>query len=177
MPFLPDNYSVPTTSNYMKFQQGANKFRILGSPILGYEWWEDTAEGRRPVRVKMDGKIPSSHADDYKHFWAMVVWNYSENRIQILEITQKSIMTSIKAITQGEWGDPTEYDISVTREGNGMDTEYTTMPIKPSPVPSKATKSLKESPINLEALYSNEDPFKTMVKETLSEDVASDIPF
>ena len=46
--FLPDDYDVPNAAaNYMKFQQGTNKFRVLGSAIIGYELWVDTDEGRK----------------------------------------------------------------------------------------------------------------------------------
>jgi hypothetical protein len=48
--FLPERYEVPKTGGaYMKFRQGANKFRILSAPIIGYECW---TEDRKPVRSR-----------------------------------------------------------------------------------------------------------------------------
>lgn len=48
--FLPEGYEVPKTSGgYMKFKQGANKFRILSAPIIGWEYW---TESKKPVRAK-----------------------------------------------------------------------------------------------------------------------------
>jgi hypothetical protein len=37
-------------------------------------------------------------ADDQKvnHFWAMVVWNYKTSRLEVLEITQKTIQSSLR---------------------------------------------------------------------------------
>ena len=47
--FLPDNYKIPTTSNYMKFAEGKNTFRVLSSAITGWEYF--TTENK-PVRQK-----------------------------------------------------------------------------------------------------------------------------
>lgn len=171
--FLPEGYNIPSQSNYMRFKPGANKFRILTSPILGYEWWVDRDGGRRPERVPMNGRIPVQFADEYKHFWAMVVWNYQENKIQILEITQKGIMNAIKALAADDsWGNPKEYDLTVTREGEGFDTEYMIMPNKPTSVPKEALEALKSTQIRLEALYEGNDPFQPVTTD--SEDFAED---
>jgi hypothetical protein len=39
--------------DYMKFKQGANKFRILSAPIMGWEYW---TESKKPVRPKSVGQ-------------------------------------------------------------------------------------------------------------------------
>src|SRR5215510_11210672 len=94
--FLPQDYQAPKTSNfYMKLQEGENKFRILTQPILGWEDWLD----KKPVRYTFDNK-PTKSFDPkkpVKHFWSMVVWNYNEEQIQILHITQATIRSSIEA--------------------------------------------------------------------------------
>ena len=139
----------------MKFEKGDNKFRVLGSAIIGWEWWEDKEDGgRKPIRVRMDQDKPND--PDVKHFWAFPVWNYQDERFQILEITQKGIQKSLKTLAQNpKWGDPKEYDIIVTRTGDGMDTEYQTVPDPKE----KLNPNIKIISINLEALYDGEDPF------------------
>ena len=52
--FLPSDYKIPTTSKYMKFKQGENRFRILTSPIIGWEYWVNTEKGRKPVRKRSE---------------------------------------------------------------------------------------------------------------------------
>ena len=54
--FLPDGYEVPKSSGggYMKFKQGANKFRILSSPVLGWEYWTESKEASTGKRT-LDG--------------------------------------------------------------------------------------------------------------------------
>lgn len=164
--FLPDDYEVPSAEGgYMKFEQGDNKFRILASPILGWEYWNEDKEGnRKPVRFRMDEKIDISELDEPeggKHFWAMPVWNFKTKRVQILEITQKGIQKKLRALTRDkEWGTPLGYNITVIREGdNMMNTEYEVIPSPHSKAPVEAVKQLEEMNLNLEALFDGEDPF------------------
>lgn len=51
--------------------------------------------------------------------------------VQILEVTQATIQSAIaNLVSSQEWGNPREYDITVTRKGSKLDTEYT---VQPSP--------------------------------------------
>lgn len=164
--FLPKDYEVPqASSNYMRFQEGINRFRILGSAITGFEYW--TGENK-PVRSKgypittPNGKInPKTGNVDVKTFWAFPVWNYQTKMIQILQITQKSIMTGVKGLVDNpKWGSPFQYDIAVTKTGEGLDTEYHTQGEPPLGEPSDEIKNaFMEKPIQLGALLVGEDPF------------------
>ncbi len=170
--FLPNNYEVPQgPSNYMKFEIGANRFRALRSPIVGWEGWKD----KKPIRRRMTESFIADEVDDVeriKHFWAMVVWNYKARRVQILEITQKGIQRTIKALIKDEeWGSPLEYDITVSREGEGMDTEYQVVPMPPKPLTKDITDAYNEMSINLDALYTGEDPFAKKGVELTDEEM------
>ena len=163
--FLPDKYEIPQKSdNYMRFQDGENKFRILSSPIIGWEGWKTQSDGsHKPIRVPMDGKLVMDDIDDeeqIKHFWAMPVFNYKEEKIQILKITQKGIQKSLKALAKSaDWGSPLEYDILVTKSGQKLETEYQVNPVPPKPLDKALEQLYKDTPINLEALYTGGDPF------------------
>lgn len=172
--FLPADYTVPKAGgNYMKFSQGANAFRILSKPIMGIEYWktvvgEDGKEQRKPVRLRPGQSVEVSELDDKppKHFWAMVVWNYNESQIQILEITQRSILEYITTLARNpKWGSPLEYDIVVTREGEGMETRYTTIADPKEPVAKEIKEAFENTKINLEALYDGGDPFAEKSQE------------
>ena len=162
--FIPENYEVPSESRYMRFEQGSNKFRILSKPIMGYEFWNEGKDGNRvPLRFKMDEQIPVEKLDEPengKHFWAMVVWNFKHERVQILEITQKGILRTLRGLAQDpEWGSPLKYNITVNRKGESLQTQYDTVPNPPSDAPEVALEQLKQMNINLEALFSGDDPF------------------
>lgn len=161
MTFLPKSYEQPkTSSNYFRFQEGQNKFRILGSAVIGYEFFNND---NKPVRskepfestpnIKKDGKV--------KHFWAFPVYNYDEKKVQIMELTQSSIQKAIKSLIDNKkWGSPMMYDLCITKVGEGLETEYSVMPEPPIAEPSDEIKNaFMEKPINLEALFSGDDPF------------------
>lgn len=170
--FLDPSYEVPSkASGYMKWTEGANRFRILCSPILGWETWQDTTDGgRKPIRHRMDDPFSVNDVEDpksIKHFWAMVVYNYAEEKIQILEITQKSIQKSIRALAKdADWGSPLGYDIVVTRTGEKLTTEYEVQPKPAKKMDEGILQVFEDMHIHLEALYDGKDPF--------AEDIAED---
>lgn len=159
--FLPEDYEIPTESNYMKFEDGANKFRVLGSPIIGWEDWDDN---KKVYRYHMNEKPQASKSKKadakIKHFWSFPVWNYKAKKVQILNVTQASIQKVIKDLANNEdWGDPREYDITVNRTGQNLETEYSVVPSPSKPLPQMAVDMYAETPINLDALFTGEDPF------------------
>jgi len=164
MTFLPDNYEIPDATNgYMKFRQGDNPFRVLSSAIVGSESWIEEGDKRKPLRWKMGTDMSVEKiGTDPKHFWAFVVWNFNEKKVQILEITQKGIMRAIQALVKNpKWGDPKAYNIVVTRAGEGMETEYTVQPEPKEELDEGILKFYEDLNINLEALFAGEDPFKS----------------
>lgn len=161
--FPTEDYKIPVTKDYLnKFEQGDTTFRILSSAIIGYVYFNkdnkpirsrDMFEGT-PEDIKKDGTV--------KHFWACVIWNYNDERIQILEITQKSIMTPMKALIENpKWGNPKNYDITISRKGTTMnDTEYAVMPNPKAEITEEVKTAYESKTINLDVLFTGEDPFK-----------------
>lgn len=111
----------------MKLQDGENNFRILSSPIMGWQYW-DRINGNKPIRleytaeshkeaVREAAKNPDPKDQKVKHFWAMVVWNYTTEKIEILEITQKSIQETLRNLSVKKgWGNPVKaYDLSIDK--------------------------------------------------------------
>jgi len=173
MSFFEQGYDVPKTSKggYMKFLKGDNTFRILAKPVVGWENWS----GGKPVRFRMSDTLPPASDfdnDKHKHFWGLVVYNYRDNAVNILQLTQTSVQNEIMALAKdSDWGDPMSYDIKVTRTGDGLSTEYTVSP-KPHKAISKEVKeAAKTVPVNLDALFTSENPFKC------EEVKADDLPF
>ena len=157
--FLKDDYKAPNMSdNYMKLQDGENKFRILSQPIMGWEDWADN----KPMRFSMDAKPSNPHDPKkaIKHFWAFIVWNYGAEKIQILHVTQASVRSGIEGLCKDQdWGEPYFYDIKVMRKGEGMKTEYTVNPLPHKPTAPHIKTAFEEKPIDLEALMRCDDPF------------------
>lgn len=171
--FLPQDYEQPKTGgNYMKFENGENRFRILSKPIIGWLDWKD----KKPYRFRMNEKPekPFDPAKAVRHFWAMIVWNYKSGRIEVLEITQAGIQAAITNLFKdADWGAPYGYDIKVSRTGSGLETEYAI-----NPVPHKATAqeiqdAFMSTAVDLERLFDGENPFDVKKGEVLK----SDLPF
>lgn len=178
--FLPEGYKLPDNSDYMKLKEGENTFRVLSSAIVGYEYWNTANEpvrSKKPfngtpadIRYETDKKTGESKPSRVKHFWAFVVWNVDAEKVQILELTQQGVMDAIKALVDNKkWGDPKDYDITVSRSGSGFDTEYQTMPNPHSPVPSEAAEVLAVRPVYLDALFSGGNPFEGAPKVNRAE--------
>lgn len=183
--YLPSGYSVPkATSNYMKFDQGDNHFRILSEPILGWLDWKD----KKPVRTRFTEPKPQpiDPKKPVKHFWAFVVWDYNESdiekRLKILEVTQAGIQQFItNHVSDPDWGDPRGYDLVIRRQGEGLETVYDTMAKPPKPMHEEISRRWADSNIDLEQLFIGGDPFKTSTDGVQTESSASinvtDIPF
>ncbi len=163
MSFLPSDYVAPTTStgSYFKPTEAKTKIRIVSSPITGWIDWNKSWEKPQPVRTK-EKKTALDPQKAPKHFWAMKVWNYEKEQLQIREVTQASVRDQILAYNNdADWGDPKEYDISVAKTGKDLETKYTVL------TTSSGKKALDENIVEkvkttkcvLEALFSWEDPF------------------
>lgn len=158
--FLPADYKIPVSGGkYFKPQDGKNKLRILTSPILGTVGWDKSGLKPAPVRCRMKEKLPDG-LESPKHFWAMVVFDYADSSVKIWEITQQTIQKAIRELaTDEDWGSPVEYDLTVTRTGSGMETEYMVNPTPKKALSNEAQVAFKSMTINLEALYAGDDPF------------------
>lgn len=165
--FLPAGYEQPDSGggNYLRFEDGENKFRILSKPILG---WLDWTADNKPVRSRYENKPATPIRADrpVKHFWAMKVFNYATHTMQVLEVTQVGIIKSLTALVQDlAWGSPMGYDIKVIKKGQKLDTEYQVMAQPPAPVVQEVKDAYLKTPINLDALFSGGDPFAAATQQ------------
>jgi len=173
MSFLPDDYEAPKTGNYMRFVEGENKFRILSKPILG---WLDWSADKKPIRYIYSPKAPKSQVESRpcKHFWAFVVYNYGEGKIQVLEIAQATIRNDLEKISNdADWGAPFFYDIKVIKTGQDTKTKYTVTPLPHKPLSSQIKLAFEETPCCLEALFENGNPFDLNAEREPTEGIFS----
>jgi hypothetical protein len=184
MSFLPDNYKEEV-GNYHKFQSGDNNFRILSSAIVGNEYWkttigEDGKEVRKPIRKHLNETIPMSdigvdkngEPEKIKRFWAFVIWNRDYDKIQIMEITQGGIQKALYALTKSpKWGDIKGYDITVTKTGEKLNTEYSVMPNPKEDIDPGIVQLYKDMNINLDAMFSGDDPFVSDKTSKIADEV------
>jgi hypothetical protein len=171
MNFLPTNYSLPKadTSHYFRLEDGNNTFRVLSPALVGWKYWTDK-EGRvleKPVKgcttvfVPSPDQVADKPRPSLTHFWAFVVWNYQEEQVQILEITQNTIMEAISQyLYSAQWGDPSTYDFIVHKRGSGLDTSYQVTVNPKEALDPGIVELYQQMQIDLTALFRGDDPFK-----------------
>lgn len=172
MSFLDKNYESPkeNSDGYMKLQSGENRFRILCSPIVGWEDWTPEKKPKRyPYVTGQEAPAPFDPAHPPKHFWSLIVWNVGAKKVQILHITQTSVRKAIEKLSRdADWGAPFHYDIKVVKSGEQKDTRYDVTPLPHKPISEEIKTEFYARAINLEAMFTNDDPFKEGSKQTLA---------
>ena len=162
MSFLPEGYKTPSAaSNYFKLVKGDNRFRILGEAIVGWEVWDKRdPKNTKVIRSRTPITEWSDQNEKVKIFWAFPVYDYQSEEVKVFTPTQGTIQRPIENLSlDADWGDPKNYDICIKRTGDGMETEYSLVPIPPKPLRADIAKLYAEKYINLEALYDGGDPF------------------
>lgn len=161
---------MPESSNskYLRISEDPQEFRILASPIVGWEYFKVDGDRSVPVRQKdpFDG-IPDDAKDwnKPKEFWAFPIWNHTLWLLQVAEITQQSVKKEMLKFIQDEenWWDPKKYDFRIFKSGKWKETRYTISALPKSKFESKDDENWAielAKWINLDALYSGDDPFK-----------------
>lgn len=187
--FLPAWYVAPKTQGrYTKIKDGDSfRLRILSKPIFFWEWWTDD---KKPLRVEYTGslvKTPEGAKEwsKSKFVWALTVWNYTTEQTEIWSISQATIRDALEGyIKDADFGDPTLYDLKISRKGSWMDdTVYTLAPLTKQENTKPMSKEILEeaSQINLKALISNDNPFEVSDEATEEKNDSkvniSDVPF
>jgi len=180
---LPKNVEIPkSSSQFMKFEDGKNKIRILSDAVHGWEGWKNKKPFRHEGQIC---KIKPEEVDENQngrpninYFWAMTVWNYSKKMVQILSITQKSIMTPLLNYEQGdEWGDLKGYDIEITKHKEGDKVTYFVSAMPPKAISKEITEALESSKVDLSKLFDGKYPMGESKVEYPEDISPADIPF
>lgn len=156
MPFLSKQASAAvsnsgTNGGYLQLSKlpdgGSVRFALLtDEPLEGYEAWGTCDGASKPFRFDYEPTpedIATEMGDfepregrggpgtvDVKFFIAVPVYNYETGKVQVLQVTQKSILKEIDSISQMEdYSDLLEWDFSISKKGSGLTTEYTVRPV------------------------------------------------
>jgi len=170
--FLPKGTEIPAkVSKFLILEIGKNVIRAMSSAKAGWEWWaKDEAGDLKPYRVKSLDEVPPSvkkathHKEQAHYFWAFMVWNVGLEAVQLLEITQVSILRQIEALlNDSDWGSIKDYDIVIEKKKTGSrasDVEYTVLPRPKKKAPPEAFFIYENMLVDLEKLFEGKSPFK-----------------
>ena len=156
---IPQGTQIPkSSSQFANLEEGGNRFRFLSDVVVGWEGWKSKKPFRHAgavcqikaedVDLNMNGKPAINY------FWAVVVWNYAEKQVQVLELTQKTIMNPLYEMEQNEdWGDLKNYDVQINKKKEGDKTTYTVMGIPPKPVSAEILEAYNSTTVELDKLF------------------------
>lgn len=144
--------------------EGEKRVRFVGAGITGFSAW---TVDKKPIRwEQLPEQLPSNIAPDMggrvsaKRFIAGLVYDYEKQDFKILEITQRTLMDQLfKFMKDDDYGDPTGYDIKISKTGEGKSTEYSLVAAPPKPLAKDIAAALENVNCNLNALFDGEDPF------------------
>lgn len=160
MSFIPENFNQGEEAAYFKAKKGTSRVRIISDkPLVGHVQW--TTENR-PVRWELGVDRPEAdwqEGSKPRSFLAVVVWNYDDSQVQVWEITQRTLQDALVQLTKDpDFGHPINYDLKITRKGEGLDTTYTMVPIA-TPLSEEVQEAIENASVNLSALLTGENPF------------------
>ena len=160
------------------------RFALLSDqPLEFYECWGEAEDGSvKPFRFAEDPSaddISTEMGDDYtrrqnrdgtapepvKFAIAAPVYNYDTSAVQIMQLSQKSIIRELDGISQMEdYANLLEHDFVLGKEGNGLNTEYSLRPVPRKKGSEKAIggawTEAQESGFEIGRLLTGENPFK-----------------
>jgi hypothetical protein len=161
---------------------GSVRFALLSdTPLEFYECWGTCDGATKPFRFDhepTEGDLKVEMGDfepregrggpgtaDVKFAIAVPVYNFDTGNVQVLSLTQKSILKELDSISQMEdYDDLLAWDFSLSKKGSGLLTEYT---LRPVPRKKGAQEHVdaawieaKSAGFDLERLLTGGNPFK-----------------
>ena len=187
--FIPLDYKEPESGGgtYLKPKAGeTHRLRIMGSfeypvtAVMGWESWAEDAEGNQhPERREYnhDGYDELTEIDrdgKPKHFWLFQIYHIDSKEPQLWSIPQRTIQRQIRQFVENpNWGNPRNYNLAVTREGEGLQTKYSVVAEPPIEPPSDLmVEAMKEAKIDCREIFRGENPFGA-----LTDGEHDDLPF
>jgi len=161
---------------------GSVRFALLSDePLEFYECWGTSSDGTKPFRfdteptpeqvaLEMGDYEPREGRGgpgtiDIKFAIAVPVYNFDTGNVQVLSLTQKSIIKELDQISQEEdYSDLVSWDFNLSKKGSGLLTEYK---LRPAPRKKGAQEHIdaawieaKSAGFDISRLLTGGNPFK-----------------
>lgn len=167
-----------------KLQDGGSaRFALLtDQPLEFHEAWGTAPDGSsKPFRFSYDPTHEDVIAEmgnytpregrggpgtaDVKLCVAVPIWNYEAGTVQVMQISQKSILRELDALSQeADYENLLEWDLTLSKKGSGLTTEYR---LRPAPrkkgsqeMIDAAWKEAQDAGFDIERLLTGGNPFK-----------------
>ena len=161
---------------------GSVRFALLSDePLEFYETWGSDGQASKPFRFDHEPtpeQIELEMGDfqpregrggpgtvDIKFAIAVPVYNFDSGNVQVLSLTQKSILKELDQISQMEdYEDLLAWDFNLSKKGSGLLTEYTLRPVPRKKGSQEhidaAWIEAKAAGFDITRLFTGNNPFK-----------------
>lgn len=149
------------TSGFYELEEGQNEFRIVSAFAWGYKFnFKNSAEGAEKDYpfYKTDDPEVEKNRSKLQLTASMVVYDYKTKELKPFNVHQKNILNAIREYVDNKnYGEPTGYDIIITKKGSGKETKYPSIIANPPEDTSKEVKEvLEKHDINVEKAFDKE---------------------
>lgn len=170
--FYDAKFKVTTQKDqFLKLKEGANKVRFLPDHLVCYEIFVEVLDEKQQKKIKPLRKTEPFTAEELSQLvlkdkkekakltLIQLVYDYSGDDFKFLSMNQNSLLNALKEYSQNpDYGNPANYDITISKKGQNLETVYTFMPSPPKPLDKVITKRSKNLNFDLTKLLNNEYP-------------------
>jgi hypothetical protein len=152
MPYIDDlkKYDPPKTGEFIRLEQGANKIRLVSHSFTFFQIYDQL----KRVSYKYEKKEDAPAGAKVSQRWAWLVINRKDNSLGIIEVGWGIFKYILELAKNPDYGDPREYDLTINRTGEGLDTEYVVTPARQNTKLTKEEKEMIEkADLDLEGIY------------------------
>jgi len=138
--------------DFMKLVNGQNQLRIVGKPSLIEIHWEKSIDGQQKKVICPGAGCPickAGHSPMVRYQVQVIDKTNPDGKVKVLE-GGPTIFNAIKQFAMDpDYGDPTQYDLKIKKEGTGRETKYTVIA---APKKNPLTEQEKEAAANAKPL-------------------------
>lgn len=123
-----EDYKVPQTGLYHKFEDGVvTTFRLLTEPVV-YESTYTNQDGEDIISTK----------------YSWLAYDVEAEQIKVLNLPMTAYKQIAALARDEDYGDPTQYNLKLSRTGTGPSTAYTVTPSPKKSDPMTLSETIKE---------------------------------
>lgn len=140
------------------------RMRCVGTGMTGWVGWTNSKKPHRlptkPTPEQYHPDIQTGDGEPYRHFVATIVYIYETDEFKVLEMTQKQLINPLMKLVQDpDYGQPTDFDIKLEKEGSGKEgTKYFLTGSPPKTLAKAIADRFAEMEVDMTALFRDGDP-------------------
>ena len=147
-------YEVPSDNSFFSLKPGKNRLRLVTEPseVIQHETKTDGKWGT--TDCKGTGCELCTKGLKLRYRFAYIAIDRKDEKLYVLEIGKSIFRQIIAYATDEEYGDPKQYDLTIDKEGEKLNTQYKVIASpKKSPLTEEELKLIKETELTIDSAY------------------------